>query len=61
LAVTNLALATGQRPSTLLGIEDPTLALLWDLALVPEVTPPVSVKEKILRKRRRLGIPSYRV
>ena len=59
------------RPSVMLGIEgSPLEMLLWDMAILGEKTPvevdvqgavrgPVSVRDKVLAKRRRLGIPRY--
>jgi len=51
------------RPSSLLGINDPTLALLWDMSLLKEVKIPsrMSVADKIRAKRARLKISRYRV
>ena len=60
------------RPSVMLGIEgSPLEMLLWDMAILGEKSPvvevdaqgavrgPVSVRDKVLAKRRRLGIPRY--
>lgn len=55
----------------MLGIESsPLEMLLWDMAILGEKSPvqvdvqgasrtPVSVRDKVLAKRRRLGIPRY--
>lgn len=59
------------RPSVMLGIEgSPLEMLLWDMAILGEKSPVevdvqgaarrlVSVRDKVLAKRRRLGIPRY--
>jgi len=53
--------ALGIRPSEFLDIEDPTLALLWDLEILRAAEPPKSTKEKIKQRWSSLGIRSYRV
>ena len=56
-----MSVTLGVRPSSFLDIDDPTEALLWDISILEVAKPPKSVKDKILEKRRRLGIRSYRV
>ena len=50
----------GVRPSEILHISDDVEAILLDAAIAAEIlkemSPPTSVKERILRKRRQLGL-----